>query len=211
MRIRSLVFVSGSLLLSGALAVAVQAGISSAQNAVLASADSCERVARLELPNAKITMAKAVPAGTFEGPPEVFSGPDLSAFYKMLPGFCRVVAHATPTADSDIPIEVWMPLAGWNGKLEGLGNGGFAGAIGYDGLGAAIAQRLCGRRHRYRPRRLARRRILGARTSGESRRLRPSRHPRDDPGRQARCSAVLRIGSRSAPTSLGAPTAAAKR
>ncbi len=177
MRISSFVFVPGSLLLSGALAVAAQAGVPSAQNAGQPSVDSCERLAKLELPNAKITMAKAVPAGTFEGPPQIFTGADLSAFYKMLPGFCRVVAHATPTADSDIPIEVWMPLAGWNGKLEGLGNGGFAGAIGYDGLGAAIATRLCGRRHRYRPLRLARRRILGARTSGESRRLRPSRHP----------------------------------
>ncbi|MGA8740090.1 MAG: tannase/feruloyl esterase family alpha/beta hydrolase [Terracidiphilus sp.] len=125
--------------MSGALAVAAQA-VASVQTAVQPSADSCERLAKLELPNAKITMAKAVPAGTFEGPPQLFTGADLSAFYKMLPGFCRVVAHATPTAESDIPIEVWMPLAGWNGKLEGLGNGGFAGAIGYDGLGAAIAR-----------------------------------------------------------------------
>jgi hypothetical protein len=50
------------------------------------------------------------------------------------------VAHAKPVADSDIPIEVWMPLTGWNGKLIGLSNGGFAGQIDYMGLGASMAK-----------------------------------------------------------------------
>jgi feruloyl esterase len=31
-----------------------------------------------------------------------------------------------------------MPASGWNGKYQGQGNGGFAGMIGYPGLGAAI-------------------------------------------------------------------------
>ena len=35
-------------------------------------------------------------------------------------------ARLAPTSDSNITIEVWMPLAGWNGRLLGLGNGGFA-------------------------------------------------------------------------------------
>ena len=61
------------------------------------------------------------------GPPEPFSGRDISALYKTLPAFCRVVAEAKPTADSDIKIEVWLPVSGWNGKLQGIGNGGFAG------------------------------------------------------------------------------------
>jgi len=69
---------------------------------------------------------------------------DLS-FYKMLPAFCRVVVEATPSADSSIKIEVWMPEngkngAGWNGKLQGQGNGGFAGEIGYRQLGAGVNQ-----------------------------------------------------------------------
>jgi feruloyl esterase len=28
-----------------------------------------------------------------------------------------------------ITIEVWMPSSGWNGKFQGVGNGGFAGSI----------------------------------------------------------------------------------
>ena len=31
-----------------------------------------------------------------------------------------------------------MPAAGWNRKLQGVGNGGFAGSISYDGLAEAI-------------------------------------------------------------------------
>jgi Tannase and feruloyl esterase len=135
MRILPFFFVSGCLLLGGALTV-----VAHAQNDAQASNDSCERLAKSELPNASITSAKSVAAGAFVGPPQVFSGGDLSAFYKKLPAFCRIVAKATPTADSNITVEVWMPLAGWNGKLQGLGNGGFAGLIDYMELGAAITK-----------------------------------------------------------------------
>ena len=48
--------------------------------------------------------------------------------------------QARPTADSNIGIEVWMPLDRWNGKLQGIGNGGFAGIIDDVGLGAAMAK-----------------------------------------------------------------------
>jgi feruloyl esterase len=41
-------------------------------------------------------------------------------FYKGLPAFCRVAAVAKPTADSDIKLEIWLPVVGWNGKLQGL-------------------------------------------------------------------------------------------
>jgi feruloyl esterase len=51
-----------------------------------------------------------------------------------------VVATATPSADSAISIEVWMPEQGWNGKFRGQGNGGFAGQIDFRGLGAALGQ-----------------------------------------------------------------------
>jgi feruloyl esterase len=102
------------------------------------SGEGCERLASFALPNASITMAKAVLAGAFAGPPRAFTGMDISAFYKTLPAFCRVVVHAKPSADSDIVIEVWMPLSGWNGKLHGLGNGGFAGQVDYYELGASI-------------------------------------------------------------------------
>ena len=98
----------------------------------------CEALAKLNLPNVTITTATAEAAGAFTGPRHPFTGADLTSFYKTLPAFCRVVAKAHPTSDSDITIEVWMPLDNWNGKLQGLANGGFAGAINYLELGASL-------------------------------------------------------------------------
>ncbi|HMD43444.1 MAG TPA: tannase/feruloyl esterase family alpha/beta hydrolase [Candidatus Acidoferrum sp.] len=108
---------------------------------VHAAGRTCEQLAQLALPNTQISSAKLVAAGAF-APPEV-AEPWMRAdasFYKQLPAFCRVLALAKPTADSDIKIEVWLPATGWNGKFRGQGNGGFAGSIDYRALGWAIAQ-----------------------------------------------------------------------
>jgi hypothetical protein len=44
--------------------------------------------------------------------------------------FCRVIGVATPTRDSHIGFEVWLPPASqWNGNFRGEGSGGSAGAI----------------------------------------------------------------------------------
>jgi feruloyl esterase len=102
---------------------------------------NCERLAQLELPGAKINSAQAIAAGAF--PPPLNATPWMAGsadFYKTLAAFCRVAAEAKPSADSSIKIEVWMPVEGWNGKLQGQGNGGFAGEIGYFGLGLAVQQ-----------------------------------------------------------------------
>ena len=140
MRILLFLSVSASLLLSGNSMIAAPGGETQAQSTAPVSSESCERLATLKLPDASITTAKAVAAGTFVGPPQAFTGADLSSFYKTLPAFCRIVVKATPTADSDIGIEVWMPLSGWNGKLQGLGNGGFAGIIDDFELGASVVK-----------------------------------------------------------------------
>src|SRR5215471_8867248 len=100
--------------------------------------DACEKLSALKIPDSSITLAQTVAAGTFNGPAAPFSGMDLSALYKSLPAFCRVVAEAKPTADSDIKLEVWLPASGWNGKLQGIGNGGFAGLIDDMQLGVAV-------------------------------------------------------------------------
>ncbi|HVN93497.1 MAG TPA: tannase/feruloyl esterase family alpha/beta hydrolase [Terracidiphilus sp.] len=99
----------------------------------------CEKLASLSLPNATVTLAEVVEAGAYPAPPDPFGGPSDAAFWKRLPAFCRVVVHSHPSADSDIPIEIWMPMQRWNGKLQSIGNGGFAGSIGYGELGAALA------------------------------------------------------------------------
>ena len=102
--------------------------------------DSCEKVAVAKIAGTTITLAQTVAAGTFAGPPAPFNGVDVSALYKSLPAFCRVVAEAKPTADSDIKIEVWLPVSGWNGKLQGIGNGGFAGLIDYVQLSTSMSK-----------------------------------------------------------------------
>jgi feruloyl esterase len=45
----------------------------------------------------------------------------------------------TPSTDSDVRIEVWLPASGWNGKLQSVGNGGWAGVISYSALAVALA------------------------------------------------------------------------
>lgn len=102
-----------------------------------AAQSSCEKLTSATISNATVDLAQVVPAGTFNGPPEPFSGTDISPLYKSLPAFCRVVATAKPTTDSDIKLEVWLPVSGWNGKLQGIGNGGFAGLI--DNMQLAMA------------------------------------------------------------------------
>jgi feruloyl esterase len=64
--------------------------------------------------------------------------------YAALPAFCRVAATLNPSSDSDIKVEMWLPAAGWNGKLQAVGNGGWAGVISYPALAAAVAAGYAG-------------------------------------------------------------------
>ena len=92
---------------------------------------SCERLAQsLTLPNTTITSASVVTGGRFA--PR--SGPTVS----NLPPFCRVALTLTPSADSDIKSEVWLPLSGWNGKYLQVGNPAWGGAIVYEALGDGL-------------------------------------------------------------------------
>lgn len=93
----------------------------------------CGDLARLAIPDVKVTSATFVDAGSFS-PPGASRPLSVKAF-------CRVSAVASPTADSQIAIEVWLPPAGeWNGKLLGTGNGGFSGSIGYPAMAAAVGR-----------------------------------------------------------------------
>src|SRR5215469_14413087 len=76
--------------------------------------DACERLTATKIPNTTITLAQTVAAGTFNGPPAPKSGTELALLYKSLPEFCRVVAETKPTSDSDIKLEVWLPVSEWN-------------------------------------------------------------------------------------------------
>jgi feruloyl esterase len=102
--------------------------------ALAAAAVPCESLSATALPNASITLATHMDAGAFPAPP----GRGANA-YKALPAFCRVAATLTPTGDSSIRIEVWMPESGWNGKLQSVGNGAWAGTISYPAMATALA------------------------------------------------------------------------
>ena len=96
------------------------------------SAAACERLATsLVLPNSTVTSAKAVAAGAFTPPG---GGAAAARAAAGLPAFCRVALTITPSADSDIRSEIWLPLSGWNGKFLQVGNGGWGGSIQYTAL-----------------------------------------------------------------------------
>ena len=106
----------------------------------LAAAVPCESLAKLALPHATVTLAQAVGAGQLTLPPAAL--PRFPGFpapnFGDLPAFCRVAATLAPSSDSDIKIEVWMPASGWNGKLESVGNGAWAGSISYRDLAGGL-------------------------------------------------------------------------
>jgi feruloyl esterase len=101
-------------------------------------AATCDSLAGLSLKQAKVTLAAEVAPGAFapaQGNPAPF---------KTLPAFCRVAATLTPTTDSDIKIEVWLPVinannGGWNRDLQSVGNGAWAGTLSYPAMAGALA------------------------------------------------------------------------
>jgi feruloyl esterase len=122
------------------------AGSLTAGPALAAPPRPCEALDGLRLPGATITRAQTVAAGAFTPPvppaPNAPPGPG----YGDLPSFCRVAAELAPTPDSHVKIEVWLPgprgvaSTGWNGKLMGIGNGGWAGRISYGQMGRALVR-----------------------------------------------------------------------
>jgi feruloyl esterase len=101
-----------------------------------ASAASCESLRALALPHTTIATASLVPAGPFQAP----GTPAPPAV--ILPAHCRVGAVLTPSGDSRIQMEVWMPAENWNGKFQAVGNGGWAGVITFGGTPQAIPRNM---------------------------------------------------------------------
>ena len=99
---------------------------------------SCDALRSLTLENTTIAASQVVEAGRFAPPAR--GGRSDAALFGSLPSFCRVEAVLRPTRDSEIGVEVWLPVAGWNGKFQAVGNGGWAGAISYPALARAVAR-----------------------------------------------------------------------
>ena len=107
-----------------------------------AAAKDCAQLAGAALPQGAVTAATLVPAGGFQPPPSPFGPPPgvAASGFKSLPAFCRIEATLKPSPDSDIKVEVWLPASGWNGKLVGIGNGVWAGSIGYFQMGDPLSR-----------------------------------------------------------------------
>jgi feruloyl esterase len=102
----------------------------------LAGAATCDTLAAsLKLTNAKVSAVIAVTGGQFTPPA---SGAEAPKAITGLPAFCRVQLTLTPSSDSDIKSELWLPLNGWNGKFQQVGNGAWAGSIQYGALAEAL-------------------------------------------------------------------------
>jgi len=86
------------------------------------SGGPCEQLKSVALPNVTIVAAEHVKAES------------------AVPAHCRISAVLTPSSDSHIEIEVWLPADGWNGKLEVVGNGGWAGVISTPAMAAALRE-----------------------------------------------------------------------
>lgn len=91
------------------------------------AADDCAALSALHAPQVRITTA-----ATVQSPSSI--SPTL-ADARLAAPVCRVKGFLTPTSDSHIDFEVWLPpQAAWNHKLEAVGNGGYLGALMYKAM-----------------------------------------------------------------------------
>jgi len=122
--------------LIGIAVVLALGGSDAAPRVSAATPIACDALGQVPLTNATILSAESVAAGAFTPPTPANAA--AAATFKSLPAFCRIAARLTPSTDSDIRVEVWLPQAGWNRKLQAAGNGGLGGTIPYPALAAAV-------------------------------------------------------------------------
>jgi feruloyl esterase len=96
---------------------------------------TCEDLGRFALEGGHIT--SAVRVGANDAIPVKLLNTSMPA----PAAFCRVAATLTPTTDSTILAELWLPdTEKWNGKFLGVGNGGFGGAVPMGDMRGAVAK-----------------------------------------------------------------------
>ena len=87
---------------------------------------SCPLLTNIALPDTTLSSAEVVEANGFT-PPRTNNT-------MGTPAFCRIVGVTLPAVN----FEVWLPLDNWNGKYNGVGNGGMAGVISYAAMRGAL-------------------------------------------------------------------------
>src|SRR5476651_832426 len=122
--------------LAGVIAVLALGGSGTPTRVVAAGPIACEALSQVPIADGTLISAESVRAGGFM--PPVAPNASAGGAFNTLPAFCRVIARLTPTPDSDIRVEVWLPQSGWNRKVQAVGNGGLGGTLPYPALAAAV-------------------------------------------------------------------------
>ena len=115
----------------------------------------CDQL-KLALPDTTVTSIEFVAAGPFVAPrtatPPVAPAPvtPVQAAGRggrgpaqpaaAVPAYCRVSMVLAPSSDSHIEAAMFLPTENWNGKLQIVGNGGWAGSISYPQMAAALRE-----------------------------------------------------------------------
>ncbi len=97
---------------------------------------ACSALLNQHLSDTKIMTAVQYAAGDFPMP--AGSPESMVQAARLLPALCRVAAEISPTSDSTIKMELWLPTEHWNGRFRGQGNGGFGGEINYQAIGLSV-------------------------------------------------------------------------
>jgi len=58
--------------------------------------------------------------------------------FSALPAFCRVAATLKPSRASDVRMEMWMPIAAWNGNFRGTSPNGLGGVLNYNAMAVGL-------------------------------------------------------------------------
>src|SRR5579871_3534818 len=126
----------------------------------------CDQL-KLSFPDAIVTSIQFIPAGPFKAPaPQIATIPAPDADNEAagsggqgrggaarppaaqgrgpaplpVPAYCRVMMILTPSSDSKIEAAVFLPSENWNGKLQVVGNGGWAGTVSYPAMADALRE-----------------------------------------------------------------------
>ena len=100
-------------------------------------AQSCENLSSFSMENMQVNATEVVAAGSFSPTGANASSAQL---YQSLPEFCRGSLTLTPSPDSDIKMELWLPTQSWNGKYLAVGNGAFTGNVRHSAMAMPLSR-----------------------------------------------------------------------